>query len=399
MRKPMPRLPAGRTAWWIAATLVGALLITVASVAGVNAWNVGAGLNSRFQTIPDALPGPGTEPAAGGPSVPGRADAPAAIAGTVQNILVLGVDGGSNAVGASSTPAAKGVLGLLTADALRAAMVVHVPADRKSVSVVAVPLSDPGAAPVPHSDSGAAPVPLSDSGAAPVPHSDPGAAPTSAPAVAAGADTGTADTSIRAALAADGVAGAVRAAEDLLATHIDHVGAVDLAGFAAATKTLGGVTLDNPARFTSGGRAFPAGAVRLKGASALDWVRGPDAGTPGTPGAAGMTGTPGTAGMASTSGTPGTSTGVVRAEVQQLLLRAMLTAAVRAETLTTLRTLSELARRMAPFVAVDAGLTSGYLADLQLELRNIRSDVVFLTLPTTDAARRDAVTATFGEPR
>jgi polyisoprenyl-teichoic acid--peptidoglycan teichoic acid transferase len=344
MRKPPSRHPAGRTAWWVAATLVGALLLTVASVAAVNAWNVGAGVNSQFQTIPDALPAPGAKPGPSGSSAPDRAGSAAATEDRDQNILVLGVDGGDGR-SSSGTTAPGGVLALLTADALRAATVVHVPADRRSVTVVGVPLSDAA-----------------------------GSATTGSATTGSGtAGAGIGDATIRSALAVGGVPGAVRAAETLVAMHIDRVAAVDLAGFAEATTALGGVTVDNPSTFSSGGRTFPAGRVHLDGISALDWVRGPDAG-----------------GL-------GGGHGIARAEIQQLLLQAMLTTAVRAETLTNLRTLSELGRRLSPFVAVDAGLTSAYLVDLGLELRDIRSDVVFLTLPATDAARREVLTATFGD--
>jgi LCP family protein required for cell wall assembly len=336
--------PSGRSAWWVAATLVGALLLTVASVAAVNAWNVDVGLKSQFQIIPDALPTVDRNTGPGGRSVPAGADAPVTTQGAAQNILVLGVDAGrdagtdadrdagtaSEAPGPATTR--RGVLTLLTANTLRAAMVVHIPVDRSSVTVVAVPLSDGP----------------SDDGGSADPANDP----------------------IRAALATDGVAGAVRATQDLLAQTIDHVAAVDLAGFPAATKALGGVTLDNPRTFTSGGRTFQVGRVHVNGAAALDWVRGPSDGD-----------------------------GAARAGAQQLLLQAMLTAAVRSETFTTLRTLSELARQVIPFVAVDEGLTTAYVVDLGVKLRDIRSDVVFVTLPATDAARSEFLTATFGARR
>jgi LCP family protein required for cell wall assembly len=340
--------PSGRSVWWVAATLVGALLLTVASVAAVNAWNVDVGLKSQFQIIPDALPAVDGNTGPGGRSVPAGADAPVTTQGAAQNILVLGVDAGADAGGDASGdagtaseapgPAAtrRGVLTLLTADTLRAAMVVHIPVDRSSVTVVAVPLSD---------------------------------APSDAPSDD-GRSTDPANDSIRAALAADGVAGAVRATQDLLSATIDHVAAVDLAGFPAATKALGGVTFDNPRTFTAGGRTFQAGRVHVNGAAALDWVRGPSDGD-----------------------------GAARVEAQQLLLQAMLTAAVRSETFTTLRTLSELARQVMPFIAVDKGLTTAYVIDLGVKLRDIRSDVVFVTLPATDAARSEFLTATFGARR
>ncbi len=63
-------------------------------------------------------------------------------------------------------------------------------------------------------------------------------------------------------------------------------------------------------------------------------------------------------------------------------MTALLAACERNGTFASLRETGELAQAMAPYIAVDEGLTIGYLSSIDLALRDPTSDVRFGTLPT-----------------
>lgn len=113
-------------------------------------------------------------------------------------------------------------------------IVVHVPADRSTLSVMSIPR-----------DSG---VDVAGQG----------------------------ETSISAALSVGGVPLAVQAVESLIGVRVDHVALMDFAGFQAVTDALGGVDVNNPVAFDSfylAGHYFPSGSQHLNGTEALAFVR------------------------------------------------------------------------------------------------------------------------------
>ena len=65
---------------------------------------------------------------------------------------------------------------------------------------------------------------------------------------------------------------AVRAVETLMGLRIDHMVQIDLDGFTAIVDVLGGVGVDNRVETAANGWHFPAGALRLTGASATAYL-------------------------------------------------------------------------------------------------------------------------------
>jgi LCP family protein required for cell wall assembly len=78
---------------------------------------------------------------------------------------------------------------------------------------------------------------------------------------------------INAAYSWGGVALTVQTVEQLLGVHVDHVAEIGFAGFAAMTDALGGVDVTSPKAFTWGGHSFTAGVNHLDGDEALAFVR------------------------------------------------------------------------------------------------------------------------------
>lgn len=299
-----------RAAWRAASVAVGAVLLVVATVAGVNAWNVGVGVDLGFAIIPDALP---SAPPAQAPARPG-APAPDAVPGVSsrpQNILLLGVD-----TGGTGKPDAAAVARALKRDAagqpLRSVMVVHIPASRTAVSVLFVPPDT----------------------ATPTPSGSPS---TAADALSSG------------------VPSAVSWVRGLLGVPVDHVAIFDVAAYPAAVAALRGVHIDvpGPAATPAPEAASKAGVEYVSADAALDLLR---------------------------SGPAARGAGNTVAE--QRLITGLLEAAEREGTFTSLRKIGALATHVSPFVAVDAGLTTGYLSALQLQLGDHPSVVGFATLPT-----------------
>ncbi|WP_166784519.1 MULTISPECIES: LCP family protein [Cryobacterium] len=165
---------------------------------------------------------------------------------------------------------------------------------------------------------------------------------------------------INAAMSYGGVPLAVQTVEGLLGARIDHVAIVDFTGFKGITDALGGVDIDNPIGFDSShlkGRYFAEGTHLLNGTEALAFVRERYAFSDGD---------------------------FQRARNQQAFIKAVLGKSLTAETLTNPAKISGLVGAIAPYLAVDDGLDSAYVAGLAVELRDVRvGDVTFFTLPTT----------------
>lgn len=169
---------------------------------------------------------------------------------------------------------------------------------------------------------------------------------------------------LNAALAYGGIPLAVQTIEGIIDSRIDHVAIVDFEGFEGITNALGGVTVDNPTAFTSTDAyhfRFDKGPIRLDGKMALTFVRERHAFVDGD---------------------------YTRVRNQQLFIKAVMRDTLSKETLTNPVTISNLVGAIAPFMAVDEGLNSGYAASLGFELRDIRvDDVTFFTMPTLGTGR------------
>ncbi|SDK43603.1 transcriptional attenuator, LytR family [Cryobacterium psychrotolerans] len=161
---------------------------------------------------------------------------------------------------------------------------------------------------------------------------------------------------INAALAYGGVPLAVETIEGVLGARIDHVAIVDFTGFKGITDALGGVDIDSQVPFKAGGHQFSQGVQHVDGEQALSFVRERKSFNDGD---------------------------FQRARNQQAFIKAVLTKTLSAETLTNPGKISGLVGAVAPFLAVDQGLTSGYVASLGVEMRDVRvGNVTFFTMPT-----------------
>jgi polyisoprenyl-teichoic acid--peptidoglycan teichoic acid transferase len=161
---------------------------------------------------------------------------------------------------------------------------------------------------------------------------------------------------INAALSWGGVPLAVQTIENLISARIDHVAIVDFQGFKGITDALGGVVVENAIRFTADGHTFPQGMQRLDGNRALTFVRERHAFADGD---------------------------FQRARNQQEFIKAVVGTTLTAETMLDPGKMSSLVNSIAPFLKVDQGLDSAYVAGLGLQMRSVRSgDMTFFTAPT-----------------
>ncbi|WP_344956721.1 LCP family protein [Actinomadura miaoliensis] len=144
--------------------------------------------------------------------------------------------------------------------------------------------------------------------------------------------------------------------------RLDHVVAVDFAGFARMTDALGGVDvyLDAPIHDPSNGWSWPAGRNHLDGAKALRFVR-------------------------ERKGLSGSD--LDRVKRQHAFLRAMADKAIDGGTLSNPVKLDAFLRAASESVAVDARTDFGTLRSLAMRLARIGPDrVTFVTLPTGPSA-------------
>jgi LCP family protein required for cell wall assembly len=164
---------------------------------------------------------------------------------------------------------------------------------------------------------------------------------------------------INAALSFGGVPLAVQTIETLLGSRIDHVAVIDFDGLKGVTDALGGVDIDNPVGFLSSsleGHYYPQGVQRMNGEQALAFVRERYAFADGD---------------------------FQRARNQQQFIKAVMGTALTAETLTNPARINDLVGAIAPYLAVDEGLNSSYLAGLGAEMRDVRvGNVKFFAAPT-----------------
>ena len=167
------------------------------------------------------------------------------------------------------------------------------------------------------------------------------------------------EAKINAALSYGGVPLAVQVVETLIGARIDHIAIVDFESFKGLTDAVGGVDVDNPKTFESthlSGHTFPQGVVHMNGEEALAFARERYAFADGD---------------------------YQRVRNQQIFMKAVISKVLSADTALNPGRLSEVIDAVAPYLTVDAGLTSGYAAQLGFELREVRQDdISFFTVPT-----------------
>jgi LCP family protein required for cell wall assembly len=187
----------------IAFFTVLALFVVVLLVVGLFAWNLWSSFDKAAK-LDDAFP---------------TGERPAAVEGA-QTVLLLGSDSrgsgdGDDLTGRSDTM-----------------MVVHIPADHETVSVMSIMRDNWVDIP------------------------------------------GHGEGKINAAMALGGIPLVVQTVEQFIDTRVDHVAIIDFEGFAAMSEALGGVTVANPSEFTAvSGEHFAEGDITLSGSDALAFVR------------------------------------------------------------------------------------------------------------------------------
>ncbi len=164
-------------------------------------------------------------------------------------------------------------------------------------------------------------------------------------------------TKLNAAFSLGGVPLTVQTVESLLGVRIDHVAVVSFSGFRGLTDALGGVTVENQVAFQNLGFDFPQGRTVLDGDEALAYVR---------------------------ARYPFSDGDYQRVRNQRAYLRGVTQALLARGTLLDPGRLRGTVDAISPYLLVDQGLDSGYLASLALRLRDLRGDdLVAFTAPTS----------------
>ncbi|MEV4461995.1 LCP family protein [Micromonospora echinofusca] len=160
---------------------------------------------------------------------------------------------------------------------------------------------------------------------------------------------------INAAFAFGGLPLAVRTVECFTDVRLDHVMAIDFAGFKQVTDALGGVDLKVERTVTSihkPYRTFTKGTNHMDGAEALDWIRQRKQFPDGD---------------------------FARMRHQQEFLRALMDKAASTGTLTNPKKLNDFLKSVTAAVTVDQGFS---LVDMGVQFRNLRGEnLTFVTSP------------------
>lgn len=171
---------------------------------------------------------------------------------------------------------------------------------------------------------------------------------------------------VNAALSYGGVPLAVQTVESLIGARIDHVAIFDFKGFIGLTDAVGGVDIDNPTEFESyhlRGMTFVQGMLHLDGTQALAFARERYAFVDGD---------------------------YTRVRNQQAFIAALLDKVLSSDTAVNPGRVNSILESITPYLKVDAGFTSGYVAGLALELREVRrEDITFFTMPTNGTGTSD----------
>jgi LCP family protein required for cell wall assembly len=177
----------------------------------------------------------------------------------------------------------------------------------------------------------------------------------------AGADCGSGQRAkINAAFAFGGLPLAVRTVECFTDVRIDHVMAIDFAGFKQVTDALGGVDLKVERTITSihkPYRTFTKGTNHMDGAQALDWIRQRKQFPDGD---------------------------FARMRHQQEFLRALLDKAASTGTLANPKKLNDFLQSVTAAATVDQGFS---VTDMAVQFRHLRGEnLTFVTSPNSGSA-------------
>ncbi len=149
----------------------------------------------------------------------------------------------------------------------------------------------------------------------------------------------------------------INTVEQLTRVRVDHFAVIDFAGFQQMTDAAGGIDVNVGQTTDFGGITVPAGRQHLNGAQALAYVR-------------------------QRKELPGGDFDRVRR--QQNALRALVSQALSAGTLSSPTKAYQLVDSVTQHIGVDDSLTNTGLAELVFGLRDLRaSNIEFLTVPTT----------------
>lgn len=168
---------------------------------------------------------------------------------------------------------------------------------------------------------------------------------------------------LNAAYSFGGVPKTVQTLETMFGTRIDHVAAVDMAGFEGIVDSLGGVDITVPESFQSGngGKSFQAGAQHMDGDTALSFVRERYAFSDGD---------------------------YSRVRNQQLFLQAVAQKVMTPQTLTNPGRISDMVSGLSPYLTLDETLDSGELVSIGRTMTDVRSgDLEMFTVPTKGVGR------------
>ncbi|MGM7670002.1 LCP family protein [Microbacterium sp. A93] len=168
---------------------------------------------------------------------------------------------------------------------------------------------------------------------------------------------------LNAAYSFGGVPQTVQTLETMFGTRIDHVAAVDMAGFEGLVDTLGGVDITVPESFRSGngGKSFQAGTQHMDGDTALSFVRERYAFSDGD---------------------------YSRVRHQQLFLKAVAQKVLTPRILTNPARISDMVGGLSPYLTLDETLNSGELVSIGRTMTDVRSDdLEMFTVPTNGVGR------------
>ena len=166
---------------------------------------------------------------------------------------------------------------------------------------------------------------------------------------------------INAALSYGGLPLAVSTIEEFIGAPIHHVAMIDFEGFKLLTDSVGGVDVQSPKAFSSGGHSFTEGTNHLDGEAALAFVR---------------------------ARKPFADGDFQRARNQQEFMSSLFGKLLTADTLSNPNKVTGMIRDFSPYMYLDSGLRSSSISRYALSMRDIRSDDIdFFTAPTAGVGR------------
>ncbi|MCW3816540.1 LCP family protein [Micromonospora sp. DR5-3] len=292
-----PRRPGPRPRWGRIGLVAGVAVLVLALLGGAGAWLYARNLDKDLaRTDPfSAITG----------------ERPAKKVDGALNILMVGTD-------SRDPDAPMDKAGEWRADTM---ILMHIPADHKSAYLVSIPRDL----------------------YVPIPQN-----------AGASCDSGQRNK-VNAAFAFGGLPLAVKTVECFTDVRIDHVMAIDFAGFKDVTDALGGVDLTVDRTITSihkPHRKFTKGVNHMNGAEALDWVRQRKQFPEGD---------------------------FARMRHQQEFLKALMDKAASTGTLTNPKKLNDFLKAVTAAVTVDQDFS---LTDMAMEFRNLRGEnLTFITSP------------------